>query len=266
MTPLENEIEMGLEDSNATLRRLEATLDRNTRMFEALLDAGHEGIALTAADGSIIRVIRGILGYGPNALNGIPIADLVHREDRDRILGCYRELVIDRKPQMQGEARVMKEDGAWLWVEFTLTDLLDNPNVMAIVCNYRDISWRRFETMTRRLAEAELAALADHASVAVFSVDQAGAVQTWRPCCERLLGHTSAEIEGAHVHALVPAALESADRAGRTVVIESGRTSSPIATQLLARDGRPVAVQLVLAPLVLNNAVQAVAYIAHPGP
>jgi PAS domain S-box-containing protein len=232
-------------------------------MFEALLGASQDGITLTAIDGSIIRVIRGILGYVPRSLKGMRIEDLVHREERDQIHDCYREVVLGRTPRAQGEARVQKEDGSWLWVEFTLIDMLDNPDVMAVVCSYRDVSWRRLETMTRRLAEAELAALASHTSTAVFSVDQAGAVQTWHPCCESLLGYTAAEIEGSHVHSLVPAALEGVDRAGRTAVIESGQPSEAVGTQLVARNGQAIPVQLVLAPLVLNNAVRAVAYIAE---
>lgn len=105
-----------LEETVANLRRLEATIARNARTFEALLGASHDGIALTGADGHIIRVVRSILGYPPNVLNGIPIADLVHPEDRDAILDCYGRLVLDRTQRARCEVRVQKARGGYLWV------------------------------------------------------------------------------------------------------------------------------------------------------
>ena len=52
-----------LEEQVRNLRQIEATLHRNTALFEALIAASHDGIALTRADGTVIRVVHSILGY-----------------------------------------------------------------------------------------------------------------------------------------------------------------------------------------------------------
>jgi PAS domain S-box-containing protein len=249
-----------LEEQNANLRLLEAAIERNAKMFEALLGASHDGIALTRADGSIIRVIRGILGYALHDVEGLHLADLVHREDRETVLEAYRELMIGRKQRLKCEARVKKPEGGYLWVELTITDLLDDPAVMALVNNYRDISVRK----RNQLTEAEMALLCDSSSAAVFSVDQTGSVLSWYPACERILGYSPPEMEGAHVHSLMPASLEVSDRASRSAVIESGCSSDPIAAQFLARGGKPVSVELTLEPLLQQNAIQGVVYILRP--
>jgi PAS domain S-box-containing protein len=244
------------EESHASLQRLEAALERNLRMFEALVGASQEGITLTSADGRIIRIIRGILGYAPNSLAGTQIADLAHPEDRDMVLESYRHVVLGRQQRIQCEVRLVKVDGSYLQVELTINDMLDNPAVMAIVCTGRDISLRR----RRHMTEAELDVLSDHASVAVFSVDRDGVLQTWHPACERLLGYTAAEMADAQVHSLISPACGAPSLAS---VMECGKASQPIATQLLARGGKPIPVELILSPLVLGDAVQGVAWIVR---
>jgi len=178
---------------------------------------------------------------------------------------CDYRLVVDRKRRVQCEARLGKPDGGYLWVELTITDLLDDPAVLAIVNNYRDITGRK----RRQLAEAELALLCDFASVSVFSVDLAGSIQSWHPGCERMLGYTASEMAGVHVRSLIPGNLEASDRDSRSAVVETGCASRVIATHFLTRGGAPVCVEVTLSPLIQTNAVQGVAYflrIAGPGP
>jgi PAS domain S-box-containing protein len=249
-----------LEEANANLRRLETAIQRNATLFEALLGANPGGIALTRSDGSIIRVVHGILGYDPNSLSGMPITELIQEEDREIVEECYRELSLNPRIPVQREVRVRRADGIYQWVEFTITDMLDNPAVMALVHNYRDITGRR----RRRIYGAELDALSEHSGAAVFSVDRTGAVQTWHPACEHLLGYSLAETEAAQVLSLVPVDLEPVHRAHRTAVVLSGRPSAPFRTELVGRGGKPVSVDLVLAPIFLDGVVQAVAYIARP--
>jgi len=248
-----------LEEQNANLRRLEGTIERNAKMFEALLGASQDGIALTRTDGSIIRVIRGIL-YSPSEVSGMQMADLLHREDRETLHEAYRELVIERKQRIQCEVRVKKPAGGYLWIEIRLTDLLDDPAVMAIVINFRDISLRK----RRQLNEAEMAALCDSASAAVFSVDQTGSILSWYPACEKLLAYSAVEMEGAHVHTLIPTDFEGRDRVSRSEVIETGYASGPLPAKLLTGNGRSIPVALMLYPLIQDNALQGVTYIVRP--
>lgn len=140
--------------------------------------------------------------------------------------------------------------------------MLDDPSVMALVHNYRDISGRR----RCSLIEAEVVAVSEHAGAVVFTVDETGSVRTWHASCERLLGYTTEEAENIHAHSLVPPEVEAVDRARRSAVIETGERTGPTPTDLLSRGGKSIPVELVLAPLVVRNAVRAVTYIARPLP
>jgi PAS domain S-box-containing protein len=246
-----------LEERNYNLERLELTIQRNAELFEALLGASDDGIALTRADGTIIQDVRGILGYPPNSLTGMCLADLAYFEDRNSIVEGYRDLVINRRNQFQTEVRLLKASGASLWVELTITDMLDNPAVLAIVTRYRDLSWRR----RGDLARGELSAVIHHTALAIFSVDLGGTIQTWHQGCVDLLGYSLAEILSGHVRMLMPEHGEDQDRAARSAVIESGYATAQESRTLVGRGGKLFPIRLTLAPLVSGGMIQGVTYL-----
>ncbi len=53
------------------------------------------------------------------------------------------------------EYRIRHQDGSWVWVETRVTNLLDDPNVQAVILNSRNIT-------ERKKTEAELANYRQH--------------------------------------------------------------------------------------------------------
>jgi PAS domain-containing protein len=116
--------------------QLDEVLSRNTRMFEALLCNGAEGITLTGPDRRIVRVIKGLTGIDPASLTGRPIESLAVPEDRQCIVDAYGRLLQGDCGKIAILVRVTLPDGAIALHRATLTDMLDNPNVQGIVWNY----------------------------------------------------------------------------------------------------------------------------------
>src|SRR3954468_6669631 len=71
------------DEQIANLKHLEGTIRRNNRLFEALIAASQDGIALTRPDATIIRVVKSILGYGPGTLSGMSVYDAIHADDHE---------------------------------------------------------------------------------------------------------------------------------------------------------------------------------------
>src|SRR5665213_669972 len=164
-----------LEEENARLRHLERTIQHNLKLFEALVSSIGDGLTLTRADGTIIRVIRGLLGYPPNSLNGMAVENVVFEEDHELIRKSFEQLRSGLKRKITQELRLIRADGSVLWVEMTLDDMLDNPSVMAVVSVIHDLSWRRRDDFII----PELEVLADHASVVVFATGLEGNIEDW---------------------------------------------------------------------------------------
>lgn len=207
-----------LEEENARLRGLETAIRRNTTMFQALMAHSSEGITLLAPDGTVVRVVRSLLGYGPVQLSGAFMESLVHPDDRPIFADCLRKLRNQSDQSVEFEGRFLLPDGRVAWLEMKLTDLVDDPNVHAIVCNYRDIT----SLKERELVVAEFQAIAERASHAIFSKDLDGNIVTWNAGAQKVYGYSPEEILGEHIWMLVPPELREEEMCNRKLVIETG--------------------------------------------
>ncbi len=99
-----------------------------------------------------------VLGFDPKHLEGSRFIDLVHPDDKTRVLSFLTS--IDEGEGKTGlmEFRIQHRAGNFLFAETLRTNLLHDPNVNGIVLNTRDIS-------ERKQFEAELERQAFHDSV-----------------------------------------------------------------------------------------------------
>jgi PAS domain S-box-containing protein len=248
-----------LDEQVMNLKRLEGTLQRNYRMFESLLAASQDGIALTGPDGTIIRVIKSVMGYGSKLLTGVSIFDVVHPEDQAAMRECYLQLVRHHVRQVHHEIRVWKEDGSVAWIEGTVSDMLDDPNVLAIVHNFRDITQRKAAENTL----LELAAVVAQAPFAFFSKDMEGNIQSWNSGAELLFGYTADEIIGQHIWKLVPPEIHYKEAALRAAVIQNGTPMGPLPTVRLHKNGSHLPVEITLIPLIRDGRVRGIVHLSQ---
>jgi diguanylate cyclase (GGDEF)-like protein/PAS domain S-box-containing protein len=114
--------------------------------FSSLVQNSADGIMLTDAGGFIVyasAATERLLGHPPSAVVGTRALDLVHPEDRGRIVEAGAEFQLNPGSHQKYEVRALHADGSLRWVEFEATNLLHDPNVAGIVTNFRDISARK---------------------------------------------------------------------------------------------------------------------------
>jgi len=249
----------GLEEEIRNLRRLQLTIERNNTLFEALLASSRDGIALTRLDGTIIKVVRAILGYA-RELSGISAYDFVYEDDRERVRAAYQLLSHRRKSRAELEVRMIRPDKSLVWAEVSITDMLDNPAVQAIVLNYRDITQLR----ASELAAAELEVVIRFAPFAIFSGNLAGEILSWNERARELFGHEHHEIIGRPIWTLVPRGLREEEQRRRFLAIERGTASEKIRTTALRKDGSYLALEIVLSPIVAAGRVRGLAQLSYP--
>ncbi len=131
-----------LEQELWNTRRLHETIERNNRLFEALLASSQEGIALTRLDGVVIRVIRSVGGWDPGETAGMPIFRLIHPDDVEQMRQSYHQIAEKRVEKVSHQFRLLRPDGSSMLVAGTVTDMLDDPAVQAIVHNYWSVAGR----------------------------------------------------------------------------------------------------------------------------
>jgi hypothetical protein len=126
-----------LEAENANLRQLEETVGRNARLINALLHKSHDGFSLVTPQMTVLRVIHSVLGNNDDTLAGRPLLVKIHPEDRSRATEAFSRLLGNPSQSVTVEWRVSDGEEHWCWMEVEMTDMLDDPDVQAIVINSR---------------------------------------------------------------------------------------------------------------------------------
>jgi PAS domain S-box-containing protein len=248
-----------LEEEIRNLRRLQLTIERNNTLFEALLASSHDGIALTRLDGTLIRIVRSIAGYGSTELTGSSIYDLLHADDRESMRQRYALFSRGAGRRIGHQTRLLRSDGSFLWVEGTVTDMIDNPAVQAIVHNYRNITLLK----AGEVASAELAAVIRYAPFAVFSKSMGGEILSWNDGAQDMFGYRYDEIVGRHISLLVPPDLQAEEEHYRSLVIQRKTPAPRLRTVRLRKDGAQLPIELVLSPLVTGACIHGVAHLSY---
>jgi PAS domain S-box-containing protein len=138
------------------LARRERALQRNERRFRAMIEHSSDGLLLTRPDQGIIYISPAFArdtGYTLEELRGRQPYELLHPEHRERVLSTRPELLSTPGKVVTRELLAQMKDGSTRWIESTVTNLLHEPSVRALVMNFRDIH-------ERKLAEGEHARLA----------------------------------------------------------------------------------------------------------
>lgn len=140
------------ELSEGKTARLEKQLKENTRKifsneirFRQLVESSHDGIALFNHNLDIIfrsLSAQHIDGWNDNDIACHELSDLIHPDDIAKVLELFND--VKQKPAIPIKIiyRIKHKQGHYMWLECVFTNWLNNVNINAIVCNFRDISER----------------------------------------------------------------------------------------------------------------------------
>jgi len=136
--------------------------------FRALVQNSSDVIVLADPD-SVIRYqtpsAERVLGYAGETLVGRRLVGFVHLDDRARFIALVRQATEREGVTGPAELRLLRKDGSWLFVEVTVTNLLQNPELTGLVLTVRDIHDRKAleERLTHQAFHDPLTELANRA-------------------------------------------------------------------------------------------------------
>lgn len=111
--------------------------------FQALVHHSSDVTTLVDADRAIsyqTPSITRLLGYAEDELIGTQLADLTHPEDRLSLLAARKEAIAGPSASTTSDLRLRHRDGSYRHVQSIHTNLLDNPDVRAVVVTTRDVT------------------------------------------------------------------------------------------------------------------------------
>jgi PAS domain S-box-containing protein len=229
-------------------KRTDEALLHSERRFRKLIENSQDAFVLDSPDGVILYASASterMLGYALDEMVGHNFAEFVHPDDMLKQVGPqYAQLVSSPSSVIFFSERVLHKDGSWRWIEGTGQNLLHDPDVAAIVFNFRDVTDRK----QAEDAQNYLASIVASSHDAIFSTTLDGIIQTWNVAAEQIYGYTAQEIIGQSVSITVPP--EKAGEEWKNIErVLSGERVTNFETIRLRKDGQRISISLTLSPI-----------------
>lgn len=114
------------------------------RKFRSLVQNSKDIISMLSADGKILYLSPGfkkILGFEPVEMLGSSAFDFIHPEDQQLALELLSKIVTSPvNESIKFNFRALHQDGSVIWLEATITNMLDEPGIRALIGNFRNIT------------------------------------------------------------------------------------------------------------------------------
>ena len=119
---------------------------RSEDKYHALIEKSSDAIALVNPNGKVVyasHATKVLMGYSSEEFQQLnnPF-ELVPPDDRKVVTKLFKKLLKNPGSTENVVYRVLHKNGTHIWIESAMTNLLKDPNVKAIVLNYRDITER----------------------------------------------------------------------------------------------------------------------------
>ena len=167
-------------------------LARNETLFRALIENSSDIIVLLDAYGKVSYVspsITRIMGYPSEDFLGCNALDFVHPDDLDGMSGLFQSILQSPRKSLSVEYRLRCHDGSWRWFEGVETNLLDDPEVGAIVGNFRDITERKQAEEQLKANEERFRTLTEKSTDAISLIDREGRRLYSTPTSSCIIGY-----------------------------------------------------------------------------
>src|SRR5713101_445682 len=149
------------------------------RRFRALIEHSTDAIALLTPEGTVTYAspsIERVLGYTPQEFMTINGFDIIHPGGLPSLAHTFQHLLATPGLVDTKQFRSRHKDGTWRWVEATMTNLVHDPDVQAVVTNLHDITQRKQADEERKAlaeqteeSEQRFRLLADGAPVMIWT-------------------------------------------------------------------------------------------------
>lgn len=144
----------GISADISDKKQAEAAQRRSEARFQALTQISPDIITLSCSDGDVFYqspAVERILGYTAEEFVGELPLQVLHPDDREKLQAALARVRANPGVPISLEYRLRHKNGDWVWLEGISTNLLNEPDIQALVVFSRDIR-------DRKTAEAELQA------------------------------------------------------------------------------------------------------------
>lgn len=147
----------------------------NERRFKTVIENISDGILLLDAKGKIFYQspsAEKITGFSYSQALGKSLFEFAHPSDLEAITRYFKQTILKPGVAIENSYRILRNKGRFIWVEGTITNLLHDVNINAIVVNFRDITQRKIAEDRMEKSEANLRTIFDNTDISYVLADK----------------------------------------------------------------------------------------------
>lgn len=185
-------------------KKSEELLSKSESRFRSLTENGSDMISMYDENFKIIYrtesafELTGRQDRDVNTNNSI--LQYLHPDDFVRLQPVIKKLLSTRGIKIHERFRWRHIEGHYVWLEGSLTNLLNDENIRAIVTNMRNIT----EDIKLREGQSLLASIVNSTSDAIISCNLEGKITSWNKSAEKLFGFMEEETIGNGFKLFIP--------------------------------------------------------------
>jgi len=187
-------------------------MERDLR-FRKLMEHSYSGI--TFLDAGLQIVYRSpsaerITGWTTDRRVSAAAISTVHPDDQAAVNALLGEVLPVTGLSLTCTFRSMHYHGHYIWLENTYTNMLDEPGIHAIVCNFREITEQKETAFQLKKQTEQISELLETMTDGFIALDENLCYTYANQQVTKLLGRTAASLIGRHIWTLFPDAVGSA--------------------------------------------------------
>lgn len=187
---------------DVTERRLmEKAIHESEKYHRALIENAADGIIVINTEARISYEspsVANLLGYGKSGLMWRNAFELIHPDDLPRILEVFKNGLTEPGLNHRGEYRLLHANGKWRIFEIVSHYLMNDPAIMGIIINGRDITERKSAEEALRESERRFHSIVSESSDGINLIDEDGLVIEINSAMEEITGLKRKDVIGMY--------------------------------------------------------------------
>ena len=227
--------------------RAEEALAQKERYFRALIEKSYDAFILIGPD-RLVRYVspamKDLYGWSPEDRAGRNSLELVHPEDKDRAMEFAETLLSKPGGTQTIQIRFRHKDGHYVTTDARGTNLLEDPDIHAVVINYRDVTEKVRAEETVRQKERYFRALIEKSYDAILLIGADGKIAYGSPGMANMYGYRPEERVGQDSMDLIHPEDREIARKTLTRLTHHPRQSEIIRVRLRHKEGHYLIVEI----------------------
>lgn len=175
----------------------EALVVQKEKLFRAMIENSTDMKVLITRDGVLLYSspsITKVLGYNPEEFKNRSALQLIHPDHFHDFIKNRTAIFKTPGKSFYFQRQLLHKNGNWIWCEGTLTNMLHEPGINAIVSNFRDISDRKLAEKNLLHSESRLKEAQSIAHIGNFEIDLANHSELWSDEMYKISGLNKEEV------------------------------------------------------------------------